>query len=63
MIYTAISPCLTSTTIRTDNGQSFASVGLVGLSRLSVWWVCLDISPERIRPGHPESNGRHERMY
>ena len=49
--------------IRTDNGPPFASVGLGGLSRLSVWWVCLGISPERIRPGHPEENGRHERMH
>ncbi len=49
--------------IRTDNGPPFASVGLGGLSRLSAWWVCLGISPERIRPGHPEENGRHERMH
>lgn len=49
--------------IRTDNGPPFASVGLGGLSRLSVWWVCLGIIPERIRPGHPEENGRHERMH
>lgn len=49
--------------IRTDNGPPFASVGLGGLSRLSVWWVCLGIIPERIRPGHPEENGCHERMH
>lgn len=49
--------------IRTDNGPPFASVGLGGLSRLSVWWVRLGIWPERIRPGHPEENGRHERMH
>lgn len=49
--------------IRTDNGPPFASVGLGGLSRLSVWWIRLGILPERIRPGHPEENGRHERMH
>jgi transposase InsO family protein len=49
--------------IRTDNGAPFASVGLGGLSRLSAWWVRLGIWPERIAPGHPEQNGRHERMH
>lgn len=49
--------------IRTDNGPPFASTGLGGLSRLSVWWLRLGITPERIRPGHPEENGRHERMH
>ena len=49
--------------IRTDNGPPFASVGAGGLSPLSVWWVKLGIRPERIRPGHPEENGRHERLH
>ena len=49
--------------IRTDNGAPFASVGLAGLSRLSVWFIKLGIIPERIEPGHPEQNGRHERMH
>lgn len=49
--------------IRTDNGAPFASVGLCGLSRLSVWWMRLGIHPERIRPGKPQDNGRHERMH
>lgn len=49
--------------IRTDNGPPFASVGAGGLSRLSVWWIKLGIVPERIDPGHPEQNGRHERMH
>lgn len=49
--------------IRTDNGPPFASVGLGGLSKLSVWWLKLGILPERIQPGHPEQNGRHERMH
>jgi putative transposase len=50
--------------IRTDNGQPFASGGaLFGLSRLSVWWLRLGISIERIKPGNPQQNGRHERMH
>ncbi len=49
--------------IRTDNGPPFASMAAGGLSRLAVWWVKLGIQPERIEPGHPEQNGRHERMH
>jgi transposase InsO family protein len=50
--------------IRTDNGVPFASANaLFGLSRLSVWWLRLGIRIERIAPGHPEQNGRHERMH
>jgi transposase InsO family protein len=49
--------------IRSDNGPPFASTGLAGLSRLSVWWIRLGIRPERIRPGKPQENGRHERMH
>jgi hypothetical protein len=49
--------------IRTDNGTPFASRGLGGLSRLSVEWLKLGIRPERIEPGHPEQNGRHERIH
>jgi putative transposase len=49
--------------IRTDNGSPFASRGAGGLSRLSIWWVKLGIRHERIQPGHPEQNGRHERMH
>jgi len=50
--------------IRTDNGVPFASPNaLFGLSRLSVWWLRLGIRIERIAPGHPEQNGRHERMH
>lgn len=49
--------------IRTDNGSPFASRGLAGLSRLSVWWLKLGIVHERIEPGHPEQNGQHERMH
>jgi putative transposase len=50
--------------IRTDNGVPFASAhALYGLSKLSVWWLRLGIRIERIRPGHPQQNGRHERMH
>ncbi|MDJ0884046.1 MAG: IS481 family transposase [Desulfobacterales bacterium] len=49
--------------IRTDNGAPFASIGVGGLSKLSVWWVRLGIMPERIAPGKPQQNGRHERMH
>jgi putative transposase len=49
--------------IRSDNGPPFATKAIGGLSRLSVWWVQLGIVPERIEPGHPEQNGRHERMH
>ena len=49
--------------IRTDNGSPFATTTVGGLSRLSIWWLKLGIIPERIVPGHPEQNGRHERMH
>ena len=49
--------------IRTDNGPPFASTALGGLSRLAVWWIKLGIVPERIEPGQPQQNGRHERMH
>ena len=49
--------------IRTDNGPPFSSLALAGLSRLSVWWIRLGIRPERIMPGRPDQNGRHERMH
>jgi transposase InsO family protein len=49
--------------IRTDNGAPFASRAIVGLSRLAVWWMKLGIVPERIAAGHPEQNGRHERVH
>jgi len=50
--------------IRSDNGVPFASPnGLYGLSKLSVWWLRLGIEIERIRPGRPQQNGRHERMH
>ena len=50
--------------IRTDNGVPFASAqALYGLSKLSVWWLRLGIAIERSKPGHPQDNGRHERMH
>jgi transposase InsO family protein len=49
--------------IRSDNGPPFATLGAGGLSALSVSWIKLGIHPERIEPGHPEQNGRHERMH
>jgi putative transposase len=50
--------------IRTDNGVPFAApTGLYRLSKLAVWWLRLGIHLERIAPGHPQQNGRHERMH
>ena len=50
--------------IRSDNGVPFASPnGLFNLSKLSVWWLRLGITIERIKPGHPQQKGRHERMH
>jgi len=49
--------------IRSDNGTPFASTACAGLSRLSLWWIKLGILPERIEPGKPQQNGRHERMH
>jgi transposase InsO family protein len=49
--------------IRSDNGSPFASKTLGGLSWLSAWWIQLGIVPERIEPGQPQQNGRHERMH
>ena len=49
--------------IRTDNGTPFATMGLLGLSKLSIKWLKLGILHERIDPGEPQQNGRHERMH
>ena len=50
--------------IRSDNGVPFASPNaLFNLSKLSVWWLRLGIAIERIKPGNPQQNGRHERMH
>ena len=45
-----------------DHGPPLATVAVHGLSSLAVWWIKWGICPERIEPGHPEQNGRHERM-
>jgi len=49
--------------IRTDNGAPFAGVGLLGLSKLSLGWMKMGIVHERIQPGRPQQNARHERMH
>lgn len=49
--------------MRSDNGVPFATVALSGFSKLSVWWLKLGITHQRIEPGRPEQNGRHERMH
>ena len=49
--------------IRSDNGPPFASTGATGLTSLSVWWIKLGVRPERIDPGRPQQNGRHERFH
>ncbi len=49
--------------ISTDNGPPFATTTVGGLSKLSIWWLRLGIIPERIEPGKPAQNGRHERMH
>ena len=49
--------------IRSDNGTPFASIALGRLSTLSIWWIRLGIVPELTEPGHPQQNGRHERMH
>jgi putative transposase len=49
--------------LRSDNGPPFASVAAGGLSRLAIWCIKLGVMPERIAPGKPQQNGRHERMH
>lgn len=49
--------------LRSDNGPPFGSTGRAGLTQLSIWLVKLGVRPERIEPGHPEQNGRHERFH
>ena len=49
--------------LRTDNGTPFATTAVAQLSPLAVWWLKLGIQLERIQPGHPEQNGRHERFH
>lgn len=49
--------------LRSDNGTPFATTGAGRLSRLAVWWLKLGITVERIDPGAPQQNGRHERFH
>ena len=49
--------------MRSDNGTPFASIGAGRLTSLSVWWLKLGIALQRITPGKPQENGRHERMH
>src|SRR5829696_5747898 len=49
--------------MRSDNGSPFAARGTGGLSRLSVNLIKAGVTPERIAPGKPQQNGRHERMH
>jgi transposase InsO family protein len=49
--------------IRSDNGPPFAAAGVGGLSSLSVRLIKVGILPERIAPGRPQQNGRHERLH
>jgi len=49
--------------MRSDNGSPFATTGAARLSHLAVWWLKLGIQLDRIDPGHPEQNGRHERFH
>ena len=49
--------------LRSDNGPPFASRGAGGLSKLSVKVIKAGVARERIAPGKPQQNGRHERMH
>lgn len=50
-------------TMRSDNGPPFASTGMGGISRLAVWLEQAGVLAQRIAPGKPQQNGRHERMH
>ncbi|HXD16946.1 MAG TPA: DDE-type integrase/transposase/recombinase [Vicinamibacterales bacterium] len=49
--------------IRSDNGPPFSAPGPAGLTQLAVWLLRLGIRLERITPGKPQENGRHERFH
>jgi putative transposase len=49
--------------VRTDNGPPFGCMGAGRITRLSVNLIKAGVTPEWIHPGHPEENGRHERLH
>ncbi|MCL1837223.1 MAG: hypothetical protein FWG46_06735 [Treponema sp.] len=50
--------------IRSDNGSPFGNVlNMWGFTKLTVWWISLEIKIDRSAPGHPEHNSSHERMH
>jgi len=49
--------------LRSDNGPPFAGAGVTGLTPLAVRFIRLGIRLERITPGKPQQNGRHERFH
>ena len=59
----AARPYRLPTRIKTDNGAPFAGIGLLGLSELSLGWMKMGILHERIQPGRPQQDARHERMH
>ena len=62
-VFQRVRPAARAAPCRQKSVRRFAASGVTGLSRLSVWWLKLGIMPERIEPGRPEQNGRHERMH
>ena len=59
-----IVPSRTSRTgARRRSGSGWCGSIRTFISRLSVWWLRLGIAIERIKPGCPQQNGRHERMH
>jgi putative transposase len=49
--------------IRSDNGPPFASLGVGRLSALAIKLIKVGVTPEWIKPGCPQENGRHERFH
>ena len=49
--------------LRSDNGPPFASPGAGGLTKLAVKVIKAGVLPQRIKPGKPQQNGRHERLH
>lgn len=50
--------------LHTDNGAPFGNpVSLRRMTMFSVWLMDVGITPVYSDPGHPQQNGRHERMH